>query len=273
MAKKDLSTQTMVTLSQAWLDSEGTRPELEKKPLTKALIPEIRTAHDTLLEMHRATERRELRLGQLVEELIAGDAVHDRKARALFGLLDALAEASDDAAAAKRFRAVQAMLFPRGLRVVNYSYEDEAGEAMLVRQRLGEADRALLDQTTVAADTLGGVFQAWMDASDALGRMVRERGQIGAGAKQEGVAPIDVLNARRGWIRAASALEQVLELMQADEETWAMVVGPLQVASEKAAQARDAKPVEPTEPETTDGGEAQPTEPDSESESNGGGDS
>lgn len=255
MAKKDLSTQTMVTTSGPWFEPapDGTRSELEAHPLTLALLPELLTAHEELLRMHKATEKRELRLSQIVEELVVYDAVHDRKVRALYGLLTALADATDDRDLARRYLALRDRLYVRGLRVVNYSYEDEAGEAKLVRQRARDEDLAFMDATKAGDNTLKVVFDGWMASAAGLGKLVQERGQLNAQVKRESIAPIDVLNARRAWIRAVATLEQILELTEADDERIANLLGPLREAEEKAAKSRSELPdATPTEEATSD---------------------
>src|SRR5690242_17816141 len=124
MAYKTLTTQTMVTLSAAWLDSNHERPLIESLPQAGSLLPSLEKAHNALLKTQSSGAKVSTELVALQNEQKALDVLHVRKARGVFHVLTGFAELADDPAAAAELLALRDRIYTSGLRVVQGSYTD-----------------------------------------------------------------------------------------------------------------------------------------------------
>jgi hypothetical protein len=261
MAYKDLSTPTMVTLTGAWLDAEQLRPAVEALPQAGALLPSLERAHDGLLGTQRTGEKAVGALRILQEKEIALDDRHDRKAKGAFGVLGAFAELADDPADKAAYLALRGRLFPHGVKVIQWSYVDEAGEAELVEQRLTKEDRALLKALPVPGGTLLDEHRARVKAALELGALEKERAALTAEAAADpAVSSGDVVRARNAWIRAVRAFVAVLGLEEIDDAARERILLPLTKAEAKAARnGRGTGAVAPIA--TPEGRAAEPADP------------
>jgi hypothetical protein len=149
MAYKSLTTPTMVTITGAWLDKEHERPLIESLPQAGPLLAGIEKAHKGLLQTQSAGEKDADSTTMLQRKQEDLDARHDRKARGVHGALTAFADLADKPEDAAALIALRDRVYPHGLKVVQWSYTDEAGEAKLLEKRLTQGDKELLKQLPV----------------------------------------------------------------------------------------------------------------------------
>jgi hypothetical protein len=251
MALKDLSVQTMVTISSAWLDPERDRPLLEALPRVTALVPDIEKAHAGLVTTQKQDSTATAQLTALQEKEAEVDLLHDRKAHGTHHVLTGFAELADDSDDAAEFLALRDRLMPEGLRVTTRSYTDQAGEVELVEGRLLPSDKALLKQLPTPKGDLRKAVDGWFKAGRQLGQLEAERRElqrkIDAG-EGGGATAGDVLRARNGWIRVVRGVLAMLDLEKIEDDTLEKIVGPLRQAEQKA-ERRGGKAKAAEEPE------------------------
>jgi len=134
MSLRDVPTGAMINVSSDWLDPEGTRPHIEAIAAAAALLPAIKEAHQRLIKTQARPDEGNPELASIQEEQAEVDAIHDRKGRGLHGVLTAFADVADDPEEAASYLALRDKIYPpeRGLRILQASYSEEAGEAELV---------------------------------------------------------------------------------------------------------------------------------------------
>src|SRR6185369_11183192 len=96
MSLRDLPTQTMVSLSAAWLDPAHARTAIEALPTARAVLPKLEAAHRLLLKTQpdRSKPRTPPELAALQTEQAQVDAIHDRSARGVYNVLTGFADLS-----------------------------------------------------------------------------------------------------------------------------------------------------------------------------------
>lgn len=257
MAKRNLTTQTMVTVSERWVDPEREKPILQRYPLTAALIPHLVKAHTNLVVFQRASAETQGEIAAVQKEQAALDAEHDRKIRGVFSFLTSLAELSDTEGRARHYLDLRDKLLPDGLRAVQRSYVDQAGEIVLLEGRLDDgAKRALADIGTPEGP-LSLHVQAWMKAATRLGQLEEKRLDLARSASIDDTRKSDVLRARNEWIRVVNGLKSNLLLDQASDEDLYRIFRHLDAAEAKAdrrspsepSNLADAPPAPSAEPE------------------------
>ena len=239
----------MVGISGAWLDPQKDRPLLEKLPHVQGLVPPLEKAHQNLLLLQASPEPASLTaaLSQLQEDAADDDATHDSKARGGFGMLGDLAELANDPAARSVYIQLRDKMYPNGLRVVQLSYAEEAGEVELVEQRLTKEDRDLLASIPSPDGNLLKSHELRVAAGRRLGEFERKRAEIFS--KIDGTTVVkgpDVTKARNAWLRATRALVFVLELEDLDADTKKRLIGPLTDACDKIAKRSPRKKADKT---------------------------
>ena len=248
MAKINLTSPTMVTVTTAWLDPKEERPLLQSLPQAGALLPSLDKAHNGLLDTQVAVDQVETELSLLQKAQAKLDVRHDRNIRGPYNVLTGLADLADDEAEATAYLALRDKLTPHGLEVVRWSYTDEAGEAELVDSRLTKEDKAFLNKLATPNGTLLDAHKTRVKAGRDLGDLEKKRAFL---ETQASVAakPADVIRARNLWIRTINAFVATLALEEnlsdADRER---ILGPLQRAEQKA----DRKRVSSAEPDLVD---------------------
>lgn len=236
MSKRDLTTQSMVSISERWADPEKEKPVLERYPLTAALLPRLVKAHTNLVRFQRASSETQGEIAALQKEQAALDAEHDRKIRGVFGFLTSLAELSDTEDRARHYLDLRDKLLPDGLRAVQRSYVDQGGEIVLLQGRLDDvAKRALADIGTPEGP-LHLHVQAWMKAATRLGQLEQKRLDLTSGASPSDTRKSDVLRARNEWIRVVNALQTNLQLDEVTPEDMHRIFRYLDAAEAKASR-------------------------------------
>jgi hypothetical protein len=243
MAKRDLSSETMIHLTEALLDPtpKGARTILAGLPIVSVLIPKIEEAHAILLSRQVASPPGEVtaKITAIQVKQTALDARHDRKMRGSIKLLEALADLADEPDDARRYLELRDVLCPDGLKGIIKSYVDEAGAATLLQGRLDDPKKKQLGKIAIPGGKLLDVVNDWMASAEELGALESDKTALTKLAEApEGRRPQDAIDARNRWIRVVAALETALAISGADEATVAAILAPLQEAEAKAARRK-----------------------------------
>lgn len=249
MGLRDLTTEAMVGVTSAWVDSARDRARLAALPRVAPLLTDVDAAHAGLVSFQVAPKRSP-QAQALIDRAAELDALHDRKARGIHGLLAACALLADDLERADIFTSALTELFPDGLSIVHRTYLEQAGQAELLEQRLGASTRELLEGFTVGRSTLRAETDAWIAAARQLGEVKAEKARLDAEAP---VPTTTITAARNAWIGTVNAVLHMIELeTEASPEVRAAILRPLEQALDKATAARKrgaAKESTETEPE------------------------
>jgi len=241
MSYRDLSTEKMVQLSDPWIDPKRQRKAIEALPLAAAILPAIEEAHHGLLTTQSIPRSPRTSLAALQGEQASRDKRHDRKMRGTIGLLGALADLADDPDESERYLAVRDRLCPDGLKGTTKSYDEEAGAAKLLPERLDDADRKLLGKIAIPGGKLADAVDAWTTEARALGALEEQKAALlRQESEGEGARRADVQRARNRWIRAARALEANLLLTPQGAAAADDLLEPLREAEAHAGRKRDA---------------------------------
>jgi hypothetical protein len=270
MSLLNVTTETMVTLSDRWTDPKKQRKQLTALALLAPLVPVIQRAHDDLLSKQQTGSAIHAQIATLQKEQAARDKRHDRKIRGTHSVLSGFADLTDDPGSAQALLDLRDRLLPIGNRATLRSYTDEAGDAKRLPSRLDDASRKLLAKLPTPDGPLQSHVDAWLEEAKQLGLQEEQREhltqQLEAG--NGGPTAAEVVQARNAWIRAARAIEANLALdPKADAETIEKILGPLRRAEAKADRRRGSARDEATALEdapTEDG--AEPAMPESPAE-------
>jgi hypothetical protein len=246
MALKYLSTEAMIALSQPWLSKKKDRQVLERSDYTKGLLLHLEQAVEALISSQKETiPENSKEIGQLSEDQVILDTIHDKKCRGVFGLLTALTELSEDAADVETLLELRNRLFPQGMSVVNWSYLREAGNAQTVQQLISKEDRDLLSQIKVSVrkqKTSADVqVNAWLKSGIELGELEVKKKQLegeqsSIKSKSQGGGN---LQARALWIRTVNAMVSMLDFDETvNDSERNQLLHPLKVAVEQAQKTR-----------------------------------
>jgi len=241
MALGNLSVESAVGISTAWVDPEKDRPALESVPLLVPLMAEIDSSHHDLIRIQITNSANigELRkLTDLAQDL---DGRNDRIIHGLFDVLTGLHYLADDPAEAALVLGLRDELLPDGLKATQRSYLDEAGNVSLVEGRLTSATRDRLTAIPLPHGTLADAVDKWIGIGKQLGDVERRRVQLSKEKDEETVGGAEVNRARRRWVQVAETMIQLLDLMPAlDEETKTRILQPLRTAEAKADRQRQS---------------------------------
>jgi hypothetical protein len=245
---KSLTTPTLISVLDAWIDPKAQRPAIEKLSRSAALLGDLEAARADLGATHAVDGKAPAALAKAQQKCAALDTEHDRIARGLDKGLDALAElAGDDDEATALRQARTEVLGKGGSAVVNWSYVDEATNTRLADERMSAATKKLLADTTLGDHTVAKWVKAWQAAGKALGEAEAERAAIEAKGSGD-QKPADAVRARNKTIRAINAFLGLLDLDAPDDATRAALTGPLDAAIAKASKRAKPAAAEPVEP-------------------------
>lgn len=242
MSLNNLTTETMVILSDILLHPKKRRGYLTALPLLVPLIPVLQAAHDNLLAKQKTTSALEAELADLQEEQARRDKRHDRKIRGSHTVLTGFAEQTDNPELARRVLDLRDRLLPNGISAVTRSYVDEAGDAQRLPSRLDPASRELLAALPTADGPLADHVNAWLEEAAQIGALEERRLQIKEQlASGDRPTAAEVVAARNAWIRAVRAIETNLALDPTiDPEIVEKILGPIRRAETKAERRRAA---------------------------------
>jgi hypothetical protein len=225
MALRNLSTETMLSHSAEWLDpNKNVHPLLHKHDATRGLVKRLDTAHSGLLATFRVTDTGDDKLAVIQGQEDAADGLHDRKARGVHGLFTALAELTDHPETREKLLATRDRLFPDGLDVIRWSYSDEAGNALVLAERLDPGTRASLTEIGAHAGAEAFQVDSQLDAMILAGKQLGELEQEKARLTGQPVVPLASRSAARNeWIRLVDLIvrnvESSDEIQAADRST------------------------------------------------------
>lgn len=204
-----------------------------------------------------------------------------RKARALHGFCECLADSTDDPELASSCRALKAFLFPRGLSLLKRSYTEQVGAVLELETCMTPEIMRQLQGIRVGSRTLADLYNSWVETGKEMGDCVTERAHLQASLSREGTAAPQANRSivRFQWIRAAHMLVAVVNGLPLSDEAREMFFALLEKTTEAArrrhkshadegvaddSDARsdaDAEPAEnPAEPAETPAAKA-PAEP------------
>lgn len=238
MALKDLTTPTMLTLFDAWLDAKRELPRLKALARASTLIPDLASAHKALQDSHAVSAKGSPDLQKVQARAAELDRAHDRKARGLDKVLDGLGELSDDADLTAGLALLRGeLLGPKGLLALTASHGDEAQNAKLADARLTAGSKALLSDIALHGRSLGKWVKDWQRVAKELGEADAERTALEA-KPAAGAQPSDAVRARNKAIRTINALLTLLDLdeVASDAAARAALLGPLDAALAKAGK-------------------------------------
>jgi hypothetical protein len=240
MALKNLSSEVMVTITGRLLAPERDRPVIETLPLVSPLIPAIELVHNGLLSRQHLIAAIERELARVLAGLATFDKLHDRKKRAVYNCLTALAEITDDAARAAAYLDLRDRLMPLGLMEVRRSYLDQVGDAQLLPSRLDDASRALLASITTPEGPLQSHVDQWVSAAIEIGRLDERRAQLEAERSTgQDASPGEAYAMKLAWIRVMRSVLNMLEIdPQATPEIKERLLAPLRRAEAQAERRR-----------------------------------
>jgi hypothetical protein len=254
MALKRLYTGEMVSLSGPLTTAgHADRQILADIPATAALLPELDSAHGSLLSTQVKPEA-ETRLAVIIKAEKRLDVRHDDLIRGVSGLLTSLAYLTKDPELAARVLHVLSVLLPDGLDAVTRTYREESGQASLLESRLSPADVTLLKRIKILEGTAWDAIKEWMDVGAQLGTLEDERAGL---PETSGPAPADVVTARNKWIRTINAMRSVLDLVSAGHPGVVKILNRITEAERKAdhrvasAEAAQMPPSPSADPEAT----------------------
>lgn len=247
MAFKNMSAEVMVTLSARLLDPTRDRPVLESLPLVAPLIPAIQMVHDGLISRQHLIAAIERELAKLQLDMEAADGLHDRKKRAVYSYLTALAELTDDPVRAAAYLELRDRLMPLGLMEVRRSYLDQVGDAQRLPSRLSDASRTLLESIITHEGPLVDQVNRWIEAAGELGRLEERRAQLEAQRSTgQDASPGEAYAMKLSWIRVIRSVINMLETdTQATPEIKERLLAPIRRAEAQADRRRNGEPSEP----------------------------
>jgi len=239
----------MISITQTWLLPGTPAMELLKRqPEIAVLLSHVQTAHEALLKRQPQPQSsaREAQLGRDLERL---DALHDDLVRGLDHLCQALALLSEDDDTKLTWQRIHKVLLPMGLGLVNLSYGAEAGNAMLLQQRLAglsAADTKLLKTQQVGGQSVLSIVQNFLNIAAQLGELDRDRESLRQSTQF--ATPAEILASRMAWVRAVSAVLAIADLNGLSEDAGFKqhVLSPLRAASDRANRRGKTGPSEPS---------------------------
>lgn len=243
MSLLNLTSETMVTLSERWLDAKKHRKVLTALPLLAPLVPVLQKAHGDLVAKQKMGSAITAEIVTVQKQQAERDARHDRKIRGSHAVLTGFADLADDPEQARLLLDLRDRLLPIGLKATMRSYVDEAGDATRLPARLDDASKKLLARLPTPQGPLGDHVAAWTDEAREIGALEEQRDHLNhrLAAGEGGPSAAEVLQARNAWIRVVRALESNLALSpEASDETLEKLLGPLRRAELKADRRRGA---------------------------------
>lgn len=237
-----LPTSVMIAITGKWLRDPALVREMLKRALGASIWKEIEAAYALIVERSRARMSIEAEVAQLVKLITRLDGIHDDRARVLYHLLLALADATRDAELAEFLRRVHALMFPHALRIVHMSYLAEAGEVAELEARMTPDILARLETVRVADQSLADIYREWVEAGKELGYKAQERTNLEASLGIQGTtAPQTSIRKVRGrWLRAVRLLIDALEFLDLPDDVRERLLAPLEQGISTALARRSA---------------------------------
>jgi len=229
---KEISAARMLSISEAWLDPARDRPKFEGLSSGKGLLDLIKSAHDGILATHKGDDPASREVSAISDKQSRLDKRHDRKIRAVYYILNGLAEASDDPNEVMDLIAARDELLPKGLSATKDSYLDEAGYVEIAAKRVSASSKALLKKIPLTRGvTLWTLVEQWFAAARELGTLEHQKDRLQA--NQPGGSAAAALQARNTWIRVVRHLESTLELEGASASITSAILQQVRIAEQE----------------------------------------
>jgi hypothetical protein len=255
MSRKLLHTDEMLHISGTWLDSQSpAHAAILNVPELAAKTPLLRKAHAALAAAAQPTTNP--RLAEISAEQAKLDLRHDSIIRGIFGICTSTAELLGGDAGAELIT-LRDTLIPEGLSSMQKTYRAEAGQAVLLGDRLTAAIKTQAKAISVGSgpqkQSLLAYLNEWITLGIRLGSLEDEKVHLLA-EQAEAASGMALVQARNRWIRVVNATLADAELVEIDPSTYVTIFGPLLEAERKAeSRSRTA----PAGTQTT--GETDPT--------------
>jgi hypothetical protein len=250
-----LPTYVMLAITEDWLSNSLIASEITSHRLGVGLWAEVDDAHHSLAGNQQRRLSLENQVTGLTVEITDFDDTHDRMARCLYYFLNGLIESTDDPEEADKYRAIKAALFPDDLRVVSFSYPEEAGAIVDMERRVSADMLRTMESIPVGSLTLADVYRAWVGAGKALGRCVQERAALQASLKSDGsnMPEANGPAMRFQWIRAVRMLLDARDIIGMSRKAQERLMAPLEhgIATAQRRHQGGATPDDTTAPDTT----------------------
>jgi hypothetical protein len=252
-----LPINVMLAQSKQWLTDPSMRDPVAAHALGQAVLVAVKKAHDRLSMQSERRRQLEVMLADLTARIGASDLRHDRKARALHAALEALIEGTDDVILRQLYLALQQLLFPEGLAIVNRSFSYQAGAIEALEQRMTPEKLAELASILVGRETLADWYGAWVSAGNDLGKLVTEREIVfkRTGRGGSGVVDVDLRAARLQWVNTIQTYLSTLDLMELGQPVREALLSPLEANVAHALRNREPGVEDPAIPGDEPGAE------------------
>lgn len=238
---KEISAARMLSISEAWLDPARDRPKLQALSSGKGLLDLIQSAHDGIIATHKKDDPVSREVSSISEKQARLDKRHDRKIRAVYYILNGLAEASDDPNEVMDLIAARDELLPKGLSATKESYLEEAGYVEIAAKRVSASSKALLKKITLTRGvTLWNLVEQWFAAAREIGTLEHQKDRL---ESNQGGSAAEALRARNTWIRVVRHLESTLELEGVAEKTAGAILNQVRLAEQEADKRSADDPV------------------------------
>ena len=246
-----LNVEQMNRVSAGWLGSEQ-QPIIAKVPQLAAIKEDIQEAHQNLALYVPAVVPKSPALLENRNKAKGEDVTHDRKTRAAIHLILAAKVLAETEDTANQLQRVLDEVFPDGFGSTSKSYEEEAGAADLLQQRLKDETRGILKGLTFQGTNALEVVEGSINAGLALGQLEGQKRQLEQEISEIAVPSAgDAKRAQYDWIDTAKLVvknaTRALKKQKLSQKEHDALLAPLYSALE-IAERRAAKPEETTHP-------------------------
>lgn len=240
-----LSMERMIVLTRYWLGNIEAQAAFASHELGPPLRKQIAQIYEDLGNLHKRRYNARALVEAIRDMLESLDGIHDRFARALHAHLTGLILAAKDPDEASWYENTRALLFPRGLSIVNSSYADEAGMAEAIDRQLTPEIMDKLAMSRVGEHTLADLCRGWLDAGMELGERVIERERLQASITGDGeeVELVSTQQVRARWKHIVHTMVAAVELMDLPAPLRKALIEPLERMVARALRERAGQPV------------------------------
>ncbi|MEM9494033.1 MAG: hypothetical protein AAGC55_33110 [Myxococcota bacterium] len=213
MALKFMQTTEMISVTRSWTDpTHRDYQRLANSPILAPLHPQIIKTHRALVHLQPVAATT-VRLGEVQDEQVVVDRLHDRLVRGIELYFQALGHLLGTAADREAVEQLRVRVVPGGLKIVNASYREQVGHGEMVAAALTEADWATLARMGTFRGTLDDAVTAWLAAASRLGALDRERRTLTAGIPGRSTASL----VRGRWVRMIEMVRRTVEFCEDDD--------------------------------------------------------
>lgn len=225
---------------------------LKSFPLSCVLWELVARAHEQLIDTQVVSPSPE-RLAAISMELGSLDDRHDDVLRGLYYGLEAQEYLAKDPAIKAEARRLREKMFPNQLLATRKSYRGQAGQAVVLKNRLSAEDIAHLGRlSTLQGGTFADAVEEWLALAETMGTLENERSEH----EDHGPSAADVVGARNNWICAIQAFVTPLRLRDDVPAPIIAILDRIEGVIEAIARRRQAE--DPDEKELGSGHEPGP---------------